>query len=48
MVGGGTPRSFFDYAVAADGKRILINSQQEETVSAPITVVLNWTAGLKR
>ena len=45
---GGWSRSFFDYAVAADGKRFLINTVKEETASAPITVVLNWTAGLKR
>jgi len=34
--------------VTADGKRFLINTQQEETDSSPITVVVNWTAGLKR
>ena len=35
------------YAPAPDGKRFLINSVVEESVSAPVTVVLNWTAGLK-
>jgi len=35
------------YAVTADGQRFLINSTIEET-SAPINVVVNWTAGLKR
>ena len=33
----------------ADGKRFLMtrNSEASERVSAPVTVVLNWTAGLK-
>ena len=35
------------YAVARDGQRFLINSVEEDR-SAPITVVLNWTAGLKK
>lgn len=35
------------YAVAPDG-RFLINITAEETVTAPITIVLNWTAGLKK
>jgi Tol biopolymer transport system component len=40
--------AYFRYAAAADGKRFLIDSVAEETVQAPITVVLNWTAGLKK
>ena len=36
------------YAVAADGQRFLINTAPEQAASAPITVVLNWTAGLKK
>ena len=36
------------YAVTADGQRFLINSNVEETNAAPISVVVNWTAGLKR
>jgi len=35
------------YAVAADGQRFLVNSV-EEAASVPITVVLNWTAELRR
>jgi len=35
------------YAVSADGQRFLVNTL-EEGASAPITVVLNWTADLKR
>ena len=40
----------FRYDVTADGKRFLINTraQLEEATSTPITVVLNWTAGLKK
>jgi eukaryotic-like serine/threonine-protein kinase len=36
------------YAVSADGQRFLINTVPEQAASAPITVVLNWTAGLKK
>jgi Tol biopolymer transport system component len=39
-------RYFYD--VSADGQRFLINTAPEQAASAPITVVLNWTAGLKR
>jgi Tol biopolymer transport system component len=36
------------YDVSADGQRFLINAAVENTTSAPITVVVNWTAGLKK
>jgi eukaryotic-like serine/threonine-protein kinase len=36
------------YAVTRDGQRFLVNSLIEETTTNPITVVVNWTAGLKR
>ena len=36
------------YDVAANGERFLVNSLVEETPSAPITVMLNWTAALKQ
>jgi Tol biopolymer transport system component len=36
------------YAVTADGQRFLINTEGEEAVSHPATVVINWTAGLKK
>ena len=45
VVAGG---AYLRYAATADGKRFLIDSAVEETVQAPITVVLNWTAGLKK
>jgi serine/threonine protein kinase/Tol biopolymer transport system component len=38
----------YRYGVSADGQRFLINTAPAEAASAPITVVLNWTAGLKK
>ncbi len=44
--------NYHTYAVSPDGRRFLIprpeSTSDEETASAPITVVLNWTAGLKK
>jgi Tol biopolymer transport system component/predicted Ser/Thr protein kinase len=38
------------YAVSRDGKRFVMNvlGQAEEPDAAPVTIVLNWTAGLKK
>jgi hypothetical protein len=36
------------YDVSADGQRFLINTPKEEASAVPITVVVNWTAGLTR
>jgi len=36
----------FPYAVTSDGQRFLVN--RLDAVPSPVTVVLNWTAGLKR
>jgi len=36
------------YGVTADGQRFLVNTAVEQKSSAPITLVQNWTAGLKR
>ncbi|MFN2516925.1 MAG: TolB family protein, partial [Pyrinomonadaceae bacterium] len=36
------------YVVNANGQRFLINSTIEETETTPISVVVNWTADLKR
>jgi Tol biopolymer transport system component len=52
----GTPKVLFDYRsirgrayeVTGDGQRFLIATSIEETSLAPFTVVLNWTAELKR
>jgi eukaryotic-like serine/threonine-protein kinase len=37
-----------NYVPAGDGRRFLINTQTAEPAPNPITVVLNWTAGLKK
>src|SRR5262249_3981642 len=45
-------RGWFDapnrYVVTRDGQRFLINNPVEQASQTPITVVLNWTAGLKK
>jgi len=38
----------YSYDVSADGQRFLINTILEQRTSGPITVVLNWAAGLKK
>ena len=43
----GRPRNRF-YVAAADGRRFLVAAVPEERLSTPTTVVLNWTADLKR
>jgi eukaryotic-like serine/threonine-protein kinase len=37
-----------NYVVAADGQRFLVNNLVEEGNTQPITLVLNWAAGLKQ
>lgn len=37
----------YSYAVSADGQRFLVNTEVAPALSAPITVVLNWTGGFK-
>ena len=36
------------YVPSRDGQRFLINTQSVDTSSTPITVVMNWTAALKK
>ncbi len=36
------------YDVSNDGQRVLVITPVEESSPSPLTVVLNWTAGLKR
>jgi len=36
------------YAVAADGQRFLINTVVDQSGGEPLTVVLDWTAALRR
>jgi hypothetical protein len=38
----------YEYDVSVDGQRFLINTVREQSASAPITVVVNWNAGLKK
>ncbi len=38
----------FSYDVSADGQRFLVNTDVGEVTSPPLTVVLNWTAELKK
>ncbi len=38
----------YPYDVSADGQRFLVNALVEERASAAITLVVNWTAGLKK
>ncbi len=35
------------YAVSSDGQRFLLNTLVDESGGAPLTIVLNWTAGLR-
>jgi Tol biopolymer transport system component len=42
------PQSGFNYCVTGDGRRFLVNSSLGEQASSPVTVVLNWSEGLKR
>ncbi len=36
------------YVASADGQRFLVNRFRDQTTGAPITLVVNWPAGLKR
>ena len=36
------------YAASGDGQRFLVNTTVQATSQTPITVVVNWTAGLKK
>jgi hypothetical protein len=36
------------YNVTADGQRFLVNTLVGEVTAAPLTVVVNWTADVKR
>ena len=37
----------FSYDVSADGQRFLVSTDASEVTSAPLTAIVNWTAGLK-
>jgi hypothetical protein len=38
----------YDYAVSADGQRFFVNSAAETTGVEPMTVIVNWIAGLPK
>ena len=42
------PNFFYLYAASANGQRFLLPSPVQETASAPLNVVVNWTAALHR
>jgi hypothetical protein len=49
----GIPRQLFPippvpWAVTGDGQRFLVSVPPPGDIQAPITIVLNWEAGLKR
>jgi hypothetical protein len=50
MLNGRNPAVGFraQYDVTRDGQRFLLNVPLEETAPSPITVVLNWSAALKK
>ena len=49
LFGAPRPSTYrYHYAVSADGQRFLVNTPPAQSASAPITVVLNWTAGLQK
>ena len=48
LFGGLAVGSSHQYDVTADGQRFLLNVPAEEAASPAITLVLNWTAGLKK
>lgn len=49
VLGASTGAHFLQqYDVAPDGQRFLMNVGREGPAASPITVVLNWTAGIRR
>ena len=56
----GTPKALFDrripsfntplaqFAVSADGQKFIVANPVADNATVPITVVLNWTAGVKQ
>jgi eukaryotic-like serine/threonine-protein kinase len=39
---------FYQYDVSADGQKFIINTRATEQAPAPITILVNWEAELKR
>ena len=44
----GAVRGDWPYDVSADGQRFLVNTLIVQSTSTPLTVVVNWTAGLRK
>ena len=42
------PNFGIPYTLAADGQRFLVNAAMDDSRASPITIITNWTAGLKR
>src|SRR5262249_55632678 len=40
--------TIWDYDVSADGQRFLVVARSQEAANNPMTVVKNWTAGIKK
>jgi eukaryotic-like serine/threonine-protein kinase len=47
-VSAGVTGNSMHYVPSRDGRRFLVNTQTGDASPTPITVVLNWTAGLKK
>jgi hypothetical protein len=47
-IGEGAGHVAFQYDVTADGKRFLVATTAAGASAPPLTVVVNWTAGLKK
>jgi Tol biopolymer transport system component len=41
-------RGDWPYDVSGDGQRFIVSTRVEQSSSAPLTVVVNWTAGLRK
>jgi len=44
----GNPGRRSMYAVSADGQRFLVNTRVDQPASSTITLIVNWTAALKK
>jgi len=42
------PTGGYSYDVSPDGQRFLVNARLQQTTTIPTTIVVNWTAGLKK
>jgi hypothetical protein len=41
-------QTYYMYDVLQDGQRFIVATGRQEVETAPVTVVLNWTAGLRK